>query len=342
MTAAPLPADEYARLLTLARYQILDTLPEPGFDRITRLAAAILRVPVALINFVDADRQWGKALVGLQDSEAPRQDSFCAWAILNPEPLIVRDALQDARFVDNPMVRGEPHVRLYAGVPLITPAGHRVGTLCVTDTAPRDLQPNEVQALQDLAALTVEMLELRLQALTHQALQTRAQQQEDLERTAQHADTLEAVNALMTFPLTPEEATLTSVALIGEMVDADWTALLSLRGAQRTAQAVHHRPKADAAFLEAVVSLTEWPVNLGGGAVYVDRTGTAHASALPVSVGDAVWLPLGTFGDVTYALVGARSPLNPVQQWRPSDRALLEAAASAVRAALARRAPPGN
>ncbi len=134
MTGAPLPPEEDARLLELARYEILDTPPEEAFDRITRLAARLLDTPVAFINFVSQDRQWSKATYGPGDTTAPRGDSVCAWTILEAGPMVIENAHADPRFVHNPLVTGEPHIHMYAGTPLITPAGHRIGTLCVTWT----------------------------------------------------------------------------------------------------------------------------------------------------------------------------------------------------------------
>ncbi|WP_189074962.1 GAF domain-containing protein, partial [Deinococcus sedimenti] len=161
MSAAPTPSDEAARLLDLARYRVLDTDREDPFNRITRLAARLLRTPVAVLNFVDQYRQWGKAMVGLTDTEAPREHSFCAWTINGDEPFVVEDARTDPRFHDNPMVTGEPRICMYAGAPLLTPAGHRIGTLCVTDDRPHPLSSEDLHSLQDLAALAMQELELR-------------------------------------------------------------------------------------------------------------------------------------------------------------------------------------
>ena len=144
MTSAPLPANEYARLLDLARYEILDTPEEEAYDRITRLAARLLNTPVAFINFVDQHRQWSKAASGPGDTTAPRHDSVCAWTILEAGPMVIENAHTDPRFAHNPMVTGSPYIHMYAGAPLTTPAGHRIGTLCVTDHQPHPLTPDDL------------------------------------------------------------------------------------------------------------------------------------------------------------------------------------------------------
>jgi phosphoribosyl 1,2-cyclic phosphodiesterase/CheY-like chemotaxis protein len=155
---APLPEDEERRLATLYELGILDTPQEQRFDRLTRLAAAILDVPVALISFVDKDRQWFKSAYGLERGQTSREVSFCAHAVSSREMLIVPDALDDARFADNPMVSGEPHIRFYAGFPLFI-AGSCIGTLCACDIRPRYLDAEAVSLLRDVAALA----ELELQ-----------------------------------------------------------------------------------------------------------------------------------------------------------------------------------
>src|SRR5689334_16510777 len=122
MKAAPLPVNESARLKALQQYYILDTKAEVAFDDLTALVAYICQTPMAFISFIDVDRQWFKAKVGLETTETPRAVAFCAHTILQPnQPLIVTDALEDERFVDNPLVVSAPHIRFYAGYPLVAP-----------------------------------------------------------------------------------------------------------------------------------------------------------------------------------------------------------------------------
>lgn len=164
MPAPPKPHNEAARLACLQDFGILDTEPEEAFDRITRIASAALDVPISLVSLVDDHRQWFKARTGLGATETPREVAFCAHSICSDDVLMVPDALADERFCDNPLVTGAPHIRFYAGAPLETPEGYRLGTLCVIDTRPRQLDASQLQTLRDLAAIVMDELELRVQA----------------------------------------------------------------------------------------------------------------------------------------------------------------------------------
>src|ERR1017187_356001 len=158
---APLPQNETKRLNVLWQYEVLDTVPEEVFDDLTELAAQICEAPMALISLVDEKRQWFKSKVGVSLSETSRDLSFCAYAINQPDLFIVPDATQDERFASNPLVTSDPKIRFYAGAPLITPDGHALGTLCVIDKVPRELRPEQKQALRILARHVVTQLELR-------------------------------------------------------------------------------------------------------------------------------------------------------------------------------------
>ena len=153
--------DEAARLADLREYQILDTPPEEAFDELTQLASSITGAPIALITLVDSARQWFKSRVGMPDPETPRDISFCGHAILDRETFIVEDAREDARFAGNPNVTGGLGIRFYAGAPLETPGGHRIGTLCVIDRVPRALSPEHKRALEILGKQVISLFELR-------------------------------------------------------------------------------------------------------------------------------------------------------------------------------------
>jgi DNA-binding response OmpR family regulator len=158
-TKAPLPADEATRIEALYRLNLLDTEAEERFDRHTRIAAAALEAPIALVSLVDRERQWFKSRHGLDTRETPRDMAFCAHAILGDDAFVVTDALQDERFADNPLVTDGPRARFYAGVPLRTAGGVRIGTLCVIDKRPRDLRSGQRKLLEDLARTVERELE---------------------------------------------------------------------------------------------------------------------------------------------------------------------------------------
>jgi diguanylate cyclase (GGDEF)-like protein/PAS domain S-box-containing protein len=163
MPSSSFPANEVDRLEALRACHILDTLPDPRFDVLTRLAARVFDVPMAHVTFVDEGRQWFKSTVGCvpAGSETDRDVAFCAHALLNPrQALVVRDATTDDRFADNPLVVGPPGIRFYAGVPIIGSEGHALGTLCVMDTKPRNVSASELEILQDLALAVSSALDL--------------------------------------------------------------------------------------------------------------------------------------------------------------------------------------
>lgn len=155
------PKDEPNRLKTLRSLHILDTPPEERFDRLARMAKRMFKVPIALVTLVDDNRQWFKSCIGLDVRETSRDVSFCGHAILGGDVFIVPDATQDPRFADNPLVVGDPHIRFYAGCPLIAPNGSKLGTLCIIDHQPRHFDPDDIEAMQDLAA----MVEVELAAV---------------------------------------------------------------------------------------------------------------------------------------------------------------------------------
>ncbi len=159
---ARLPDNEAQRLKTLRGYDVLDTPPEQAYDDLTLLAAQICQVPIAVITLIDENRQWFKSIIGLSVTETPRDFAFCAHAILYSDKMLeVRDAELDPRFADNPLVTGDPHIRFYAGAPLVAPDGVALGTLCVIDYVPRVLSAEQQTALRALSRTVIAQLELR-------------------------------------------------------------------------------------------------------------------------------------------------------------------------------------
>ncbi|HEU5248826.1 MAG TPA: GAF domain-containing protein, partial [Thermoanaerobaculia bacterium] len=160
---AALPADEEARLEALRELEILDTAPEREFDDLALIASQICDTPISMISLIDRDRQWFKSQVGMDGraKQTARDLAFCAHAILQRDLFIVPDAMKDPRFATNPLVTADPAIRFYAGAPLRTPDGHAVGTICVIDRAPRQLTPEQENALRALSHQVEAQLELR-------------------------------------------------------------------------------------------------------------------------------------------------------------------------------------
>ncbi|UBV44286.1 GAF domain-containing protein (plasmid) [Deinococcus taeanensis] len=334
MTSAPVPSDEAARLLDLARYQVLDTAREEPFDRVTRLAARLLSTPVAVINLIDQYRQWSKAMVGLSAAEAPRQESFCAWTIGGDVPFVIENAPADPRFRNNPMVTGDPHIHMYAGAPLVTPAGHRIGTLCVTDSRPHTLSPEDLACLQDLAAIAMQELELRRERLeAARCADAQRRLAEEYRRTLDQARVVEGVTSLMTLGLPVDDALENAAGLIREAAAADVMAVLTWAGGDLRAQVLGAARAAPAdldglraallfgtaAPLEALRDRQE-PLYIEDYAsrpdviVRLARAGVTQVAAVP----------LGTAGGAQRLLLALRAAVNDVDRWRLQDRALLE------------------
>lgn len=153
--------DESSRLDALKSLDILDSEPEEFFDTITKIASTIVQVPISLVSLIDKDRQWFKSKQGIDVSETPRNISFCTHAVEQGEKLIVEDALLDERFSQNPLVKDNPHIRFYAGIPIKSIGGYSIGTLCVIDSKPKKLTDSELLALEDLAELATREIRFR-------------------------------------------------------------------------------------------------------------------------------------------------------------------------------------
>ena len=181
----PVPLDEPRRLIALKRYALLDTPPEEAFDRITRLAAAVLGMPISLITLLDETRQWFKSRHGLDTPWTGREVAFCSYTILDTKPMVVPDAAADVRFAANPLVTGDTNIRFYAGAPLVTPEGHVLGTLCVIDRSPHpEFSDEQRRLLQDLAELVMTEIEARSAIL---ALRQKVREHQETERRLQRS-----------------------------------------------------------------------------------------------------------------------------------------------------------
>ena len=196
------PVNEEGRIAALEKYAILDTDPEQSFDDLTLLASFACKTPVALISLVDEDRQWFKSRVGIDASETSRDIAFCSTAILQSDVFVVPDALLDERFRDNPLVASEPHIRFYAGAPLINEDGYALGTLCVVDRTPRELAPEQREALKALSRLVLAQLEFRRNLiLLKEALTDRTKEEHERQRELVHVqETLMRVMGLRQLP----------------------------------------------------------------------------------------------------------------------------------------------
>jgi GAF domain-containing protein len=168
---AKIPENEEERLLYLQSLGLLDTPEEEIYDDITKLAAKITNTPISLISLIDEKRQWFKSHHGLGARETDRELAFCAHAINEDKPFVIRDASKDERFSDNPLATGEPHVIFYAGIQLKLPTGHKLGTLCVIDNHPRDIAPEELELLQILADHVIRLFMLKGKLAFHKLVE---------------------------------------------------------------------------------------------------------------------------------------------------------------------------
>ena len=171
MIAPSLPIDETQRLISLHSLHLLDTPEEDRYDRITRMAKRLFDVDICLVSLVDTNRQWFKSKVGVTACETGRDISFCGHAILHDEIFVISDAAADGRFADNPLVTGPMQIRFYAGYPIKGPNGHRIGTLCIVDSKPRQLSSDEIRTLRDLGAMVEDEIRITSEAVVDELTQ---------------------------------------------------------------------------------------------------------------------------------------------------------------------------
>src|SRR6266852_1707756 len=202
MGAPMMSSNDAARVDALQKYAILDSEPEQAFDDLTLLASYVCKTPMALISLVDEDRQWFKAKVGISATETSRDIAFCSTAIQQPDVFVVPDALQDERFRTNPLVVSDPNIRFYAGAPLINEDGYALGTLCAVDRTPRELTPDQEEALKALSRLVLAQLEFRRNLiLLKEALTDRTKEEHERQKELVHVqETLMRVMGLRQIP----------------------------------------------------------------------------------------------------------------------------------------------
>jgi two-component system NtrC family sensor kinase len=183
MGAPIMSGNDAARVAALQKYAILDSEPEQAFDDLTLLASYVCKTPMALISLIDGKRQWFKSKIGISAKETSRDIAFCSTAIQQSDVFVVPDALQDERFRTNPLVVSEPNIRFYAGAPLINEDGYALGTLCVVDRTPRQLDAEQENALKALTRLVLMQMEFRRNLiLLKEALSDRTREEHERER----------------------------------------------------------------------------------------------------------------------------------------------------------------
>ncbi|THF71777.1 diguanylate cyclase [Deinococcus sp. Arct2-2] len=333
----------------------MDTLPEEAFDRLTTLAARLFDAPMALISLLDSDRQFFKACFGLNLRETPRSQSFCAHALHSPEVMIVPDATQDPRFRSNPLVTGPPHIRFYAGAPLVAPSGVVLGTICIIDDQLRPpLTQRERDTLTDLAALVVDELELRLKTL--EAVRegdARARVMRQLKDAHLLSQLLLGIGGLTDLDLAPGELLRHAAELASANLEVDWSGLVTLEQGQTQIHTVWHSAAGER-LMHEVAQKQELPLGVAGVVAQAKAqagaaplfsndvpASTLHAESLPTGplhTGSPHTEPkpnavmatvLSTHGTATYVLTMLR--LGQDQPWSAHDRQLVEAVTRAVR-----------
>ncbi|WP_310583653.1 diguanylate cyclase domain-containing protein [Deinococcus sp.] len=348
----PGTAPELLRLVALARYHPVQHFPLHGvaFERLARLAARLFQVPTALISFMDEERQWWGASCGLELVKLSEHGTgaaqelwtqeLCSVVMQSGQPLIVADTAQDETCEQRPLVTGNG-VRFYAGVPLMTPDGHVIGTLCLLDSAPHaPLTPAEQQTLTDLAALVMDELELRLLAVTSER-QSSAHEllSEDLREALAQSETLQAISELSDLGLSDlslslDDLLLRTVALCASVCDVDLGSLVALHGDRAFIFPAWHSPRAQslAALMSRGLRRSEcqdlWNTAGGRAPVFVNDDGAqrgAHLAMTQAGIRAQTYVPVGQRGGVQFVMVLSR--LDRDRPWRPQQRQLITAVA---------------
>jgi diguanylate cyclase (GGDEF)-like protein len=328
----PIPASESERLTALARQQILDTPPEAGFDRITALAARVLDVPYAAVNFIDGTRQWAKACHGMPTGSAPRGFAPCTWVVAGGEALIISDMTTDARFAGTLAAQPPegPGLHTYAGVPLKTEDGLSLGTLCVFDDRVREFGSKEMDVMKALAEVVMDELALRSST-------------RDLTQARDQAATLRDLAQLMQRPLTPEDTARQAMLILKDRLAFDWFSLMCLTPTGNTSLYELSSSRGQARLELLHRRIVNLPLQarermLTQSSRFIDDYSAyeyASEDLIGAGVQQAAWLHLFHASN-QQAFVLALVRCGELGAWTPEERTLLEAAAHSVHVVLER------
>ena len=341
---APLPNNEASRLETLHQYEILDTEASEAFDELTSLAAYICGTPIALVSLLDAHRQWFKSKVGMEITETSRDVAFCSHTILQPDVLIVPNALADRKFATNPLVTSAPHIRFYAGVPLITPCGHTLGTLCVIDRVPRELSQEQVEALRALAHQVITQLELQRHVAELARTATECKQKEEALRQQTSRERLMAEIAQhIRKSLNLEEILNTTVFLVRQFLQTervfiyrfqpDWSGVVVVESVGDEWKPILGSSLKDPTFAEAYVQPYKQGRIQATADIYAANLTQCYIDFLvKFQVRAALVVPI-LQGEKLWGLLGANHCSSP-RQWQQLDIDLLKQLATQMAIAI--------